>query len=592
MKRLLAVVVFCIIISVAFAQNEFYNNGSLVYVNSKTSTTVASLRVNGSITNNNGSFTNNTGLIELTGNWTNTSSSNYYISTGMERFTDTFNQTINGVWNGTTSNQNQFYDLKINKPQARGQYINLNTNTNVNSNGSLEFESANGIIRTDVSSHTSNGSLYPYELFLRNPVPAKLIGNSWATVSQFSNTGGATTKYIEGKLRRAVSSYNSYNFPIGVTPTSLDGMEGVSIAFSPSVSFTTTDVLAYIQPAATPAYTSDLIANGQVLFYDIGSLPAVAPANQFQQCVGGPDGKDDVAIIDAAISHEWILTSTAATSTYDLSVHPGSVLDNLSYVQMRSPCSSPYPKTKYIARNGRIGGDEATGPSTNYWVPGVQGLYQKPNGNLLSGQTGFSRFRIFGTTDTVHTSLPVELVYLRANAVDNEYIKIDWETASEINNKGFTVLRSTDGYSFDSIAWINGNGTTSYVHDYVYDDRNVQKEMTYYYKLKQVDNNNAYQYTRMVSARLNGSKEQTITLYPNPSNTNTTLHILSLSNDEYAIHVYDAIGRLLYSDVIQAKANATSLISLPSNEWAKGIYMVKVRSSNGNDIQGMRFVKE
>lgn len=583
---------FLLLIFIIFyskAQNEFYNNGAVVYVNDKTSTSIATLRVNGNIINNNGSFTNNIGLIELTGNWTNTSSSNFYFSTGIERFLGSSDQTIFGVWNGTTSNQNQFYDLKVRKTVTAGQYVNLNVNTNINSNGSLEFESTNGIIRTDVSSYANNGSLYSYELFLRNPNPGQLIGNSWTAVPQFSNTGGATTKYIEGKMRRAVSSNNTYNFPIGVAPASLDGMEGVSVSFTGA--FTTTDVIAYIQPAATPTYTSDLITNGQVLFFDIGSLPATSPANQFQNCVGTPDGKDDVAVIDAAISHEWILNASGATSNYNLSVHPGSVLDNLTYVNMGTPCSSVYPRTKYIARNGRIGGDQAVGPTTNYWTPGVTGLYQRPNGNALTAQTAFSRFRIFGTTNPTNTSLPVELVNLKAEPINNEFIKVSWTTASEINNKGFVLQRSSNNSSFDSIGWVAGNGTTTNLNNYSFDDRNVEKGIIYYYRLKQIDTDNTYTFSNTVSAKLTPTNIESVSVFPNPSDANATIQILSSVNDLYNLEVFNDIGQNMYSNKIEVKANTTSTINLPSTDWAKGMYFINAQANIKNQITSLKFIK-
>jgi hypothetical protein len=577
-----------IIFNCSFSQ--FYNNGSIVYVNGKINSTVATLYVNDSITNNDGSFTNDNGLIEVAGNWRNISSTYYYVSTGIERFVDTFNQIIYGAWNGSVLNRNQFYDLKINKTQARGEYVSLGVNVRINSNGSLEYESTNGIIRTDVVSHADDGSLYPYELFLQNPDPTKLIGNSWTTVGLFSNNGGATTKYIEGKLRLAVSSNNSYRFPIGVTPSSLDGMEGVSVTFNNT--FTTTDVLAYIQPAATPAYTSDLITNGDVLFYDIGSLPATSPANQFQNCVGTPDGHLDVAVIDAAILHEWILTASAATSDYDLNVHPGSVLDNLSYVPMGTPCNSLFTKTKYLARNGEIGGDEAVGPTYIFDVPGVLGLYQKPNGNKLTGQTGFSRFRLFGTEDADNTSLPVDLTTIRADAINNEYIKVNWSTASELNNLGFVLLRSIDGNNFDSIAWIPGNGTSNNIHNYFFDDKNVLKGIIYYYKLKQINYNSLFTFSRTVAAQLLPSYNGTVYIYPNPSNSITTVQILSPIDDEYTLETYNAIGQLMFSNVTKVKSNIPERIDIPSNDWAKGVYIIKVHSYNNKNIDGIRFIKE
>ena len=581
----------------SFGQNELYNNAGIVYVNDRISTSIATLRVNGSITNNNGSITNNNGLIEVAGNWTNTSTSNNYISTGIERFVDTFNQTIDGVWNGAGAN-NQFYDLKINKTQSRGQYVNLNVDTKIKSGGSLQFESNFGIIRTDVLSHTDDGSLYPYELFLQNTTPSSLSGYSWTSVALFGKTGGATTKYIEGKFRRAVVSAgtNSYDFPIGVTPSSLDGMEGVTVAFTSA--FAAANVLSYIQhvPIARIAYPNDLITNGQAMFFDIGSLPATSPANQFQNCVGIPDGHLDVALIDATNANEWIFTASATTSNYNLSIHPGPNLDTITYVQMGVPCSSSYPKTKYLANNGRIGGDEAVGPTNVFDIPGVLGLYQKPNGNTLTGQspltTTSSRIRIFGSNNPSNTSLPVELTTIQADAINNEYIKVSWTTASELNNKGFVLLRSIDNYSFDSIGWITGNGTTASPHNYYFDDKNVEKGIIYYYKLKQVDYSNLYTFSRTVAAKLVSSYLNNVIVFPNPSNTNTSVQIVSPRDDEYSLDTYDVIGQLMYAANVNVKSNTITKIELPSNDWAKGVYFIKIRTLSKNNTECIRFLKD
>ena len=577
----------------SFAQNEFYNNGSIVYINGRLNTSIPTLKVNGTLTNNNGTITNNAGLIELTGNWNNTSSSYYYVSTGMERFNGTSDQTISGNWNGTALNQNQFYDLKVNKSSVSGQYINLLTDVYVNSSGSIEFESSNGIIRTDNVGHTNDGSAYPYYIYLQNPDPTKLTGNSWTAVSAFNNDGGATTKYIEGKLKLAVSSNNTYKFPIGVAPGSLDGMEGVSVKFNGA--FTTTGLLAYIQPvpAGRASYTSDLISNGQILFYDIGSVPGAAPANQFNNCVGTPDGHDDVAVIDNALTHEWILTPDAApATTFDLSLHPGPNLDNVSWVNMGAACNTVFKKTKYTANAGRIGGDDAVGPTINYWVPGVFGLYQKPNGNQLVSQTTFSRFRIFGTSYEYNTSLPIELTELKAEGINNEYIKVSWSTASEYNNKGFVLLRSTNGIDFDSIAWIGGNGSTSQPHTYFFNDNNVQKGIVYYYRLKEVDYFGGYAFSPVVSAKLILTNTETIILFPNPSSGNTTLQIISPADETYTFEVFNAIGQSMLAKQINVKGGIINTTNIATDEWAKGMYVIKIQSQHKKEIKGIRFIKE
>src|SRR3954468_6818450 len=145
MVKLYFFIICGIIYMDSFGQNELYNDGGTIYIDGRISTSIATLRVNGSMTNNNGSLTNNAGLIEITGNWTNTSSTNYYTSTGIERFTGTNAQTISGVWNGVSANQNQLYDVKIDKTSV-GEIISLAADVNINTNGTLDFENSNGII--------------------------------------------------------------------------------------------------------------------------------------------------------------------------------------------------------------------------------------------------------------------------------------------------------------------------------------------------------------------------------------------------------------------------------------------------------------
>ncbi len=573
----------------SFAQNEFYNNGGLVYLGNRVNTTIPNLKVNGNIINNDGILNNDGGLIEIAGNWTNTSSSYYYQSTGIERFSGTSAQTISGTWNGTVSTpyKNQFYDLKINKASSTGEIISLAADVNINVDGSLVFESTNGIIRTDASSHGGDGSLYPYRLFLQNEDPAKF--------SNYSTGSGATTKYIEGKLKRQVGNPNTYYFPIGVASGSLDGMESFQavLNYNPSdptmSSQYSTGLTAYIHPASGGL---NLITNGDVVFYDIGAF-SIAGQNHFSECTGGPDGHDDVAVITQAITHEWVITPDVANAfNYNVTLYPGPNLDNLTYSTMGSPCNSLYTVAKYVARNGRIGGNQAVGPTSNYWVPGVQGLYMYPTGNTIPYQTAFTGvIRLYAASD-VNTSLPVELTDIRAVAMANTYINVSWNTASEKNNKGFVLLRSTDGSAWDSIGWIQGHFTTSTPHSYSYDDRNTEKGVRYYYRLKQIDYTSAYTLSKIVSAELIPLNVESVIIYPNPSNTSTFVQILSPLEENFKIDAYNAIGQLLYSTEISAKSYQLCKAELPSLNWPPAAYLVKVQGQNKKESKTFRFIKE
>ena len=89
--------------------------------------------------------------------------------------------------------------------------------------------------------------------------------------------------------------------------------------------------------------------------------------------------------------------------------------------------------------------------SSNGSINGVK-YYQLDGLTSFSGGTGGYSVNDNGSP------LPVELLNFEAQAVNNEYVQLDWSTATEINNDGFEVLRSTDGVNFERIAWVDGNG--------------------------------------------------------------------------------------------------------------------------------------
>ena len=103
-------------------------------------------------------------------------------------------------------------------------------------------------------------------------------------------------------------------------------------------------------------------------------------------------------------------------------------------------------------------------------------------------------FELFELT----TLLPVELVSFTATPMDNSYAQLEWVTASEINNDGFEVLRSVDGKNFRYLGWVSGNGNQTTIHEYSYEDYTIEKGVTYYYRLKQIDYDGQWEYSKIV----------------------------------------------------------------------------------------------
>jgi hypothetical protein len=106
-----------------------------------------------------------------------------------------------------------------------------------------------------------------------------------------------------------------------------------------------------------------------------------------------------------------------------------------------------------------------------------------------TGGSGNNQARIDHIRITVYytVTLPVELLYFTGTN-QNNYIKLEWMTASEVNNDYFIINRSTDGVYFSELSRVKGNGNSSLHNSYSCFDYESM-DGTGYYRLSQVDFN-------------------------------------------------------------------------------------------------------
>lgn len=194
---------------------------------------------------------------------------------------------------------------------------------------------------------------------------------------------------------------------------------------------------------------------------------------------------------------------------------------------------------------------------------------------------GFGSFALIGGSTS---GLPVELIGIRADAIENEFIKISWATALEINNDGFIIERSTDGIQFDSLGFVDGHDNATIQHDYVFDDRTAKKGITYYYRLKQIDNDGAFAYTPVVSAELIPEGTLAVRVYPNPTTDQVFVELLGVS-DPVQVAVYDAIGQ----KITEEKDTGPDFI-IPMQQLADGAYLIRITSGKSSFTK--RIVKQ
>lgn len=570
MKKLYKIVSVCFLF-ISFstsihAQNEFYIKGDNtlsganpeVFING-TDGVNPTLYVKGEIVNDQGQLINDDGEIELTGDFTNTANgtSALYESTGIERFSGDDNSAVSGNLDGTTGNVNQFYNLKVNK-SANTDYVELHDNVNVNPAGTLEFE-GNGIVSTDGTAHSSNGTDYDNTLYIRN--------SNVAAISGHSTGNGATNKYVEGRLKREIAT-GSYFFPVGVDRSSIDGMEAFEIIARSGFN---TGVLAYVKDEGTTTLPSSITTYADLGTHPNNGMTGLDFSNDPGSC-GSGDGIIDRVELTLGQSHSWVLTPDAgAAYDYDVQFYPGA---NLEATASFYTCGAL--ELQYLSKDDVPGGSgTTTGPGLPSFT--ATGYYATPNNtNKLNNQTSFSTFRNMGPTLN-GTTLPVELVNLTAYGVENEYINVDWITATEVNNQGFEIQRSSDGINFIKVGFIEGNGNSSEINNYRFEDYEVQKDIVYYYRLKQLDFDGQFEITDVVSASLKANDNFSVNVFPNPSKVKGELIVaISSSIDTKAdVKVYDVIGQLLIFDKVTLSKGLNNY-RLDNSTFAAGQYFVVV----------------
>jgi len=547
------------------AQDEFYNDGATVTVEDN-----AEVYVDGNVKNDNATIKNN-GLIELSGDYYRKNGATYnWGNSGQKRlirFKNTNTQSVHG--------SPSFYKIKVNNPRTvvAGNWI-----------GGLELQSDLTVAR---------------EIDLSGNTRSKIATNSNKLIFEgssagFANIDTSTGRYIqltgnnnagEG-LEWKINSTGDYRFPIG---TENERYTGFTLSFS--------------SVPSNESITAKFVEKS-----DIGTFgPTKGFSNNpwfshIVQC-GGDDQwiELDRMIADYGV---WDISPSGSNGSWNYDI---TIEANATAQSSQSDSRGDFQETGSYSTFKLLKTDEQTsnlddndtwnGDNYNSYVwnddvwnsgdmcefmtvaqgqtiggnPSIQGLKAK---NLSS----FSRFVPGGFQNG--SGLPVELINLEAHGVDNEYIRVNWATATEVNNDGFEVHRRQKGTDFKKIGWVEGNGTTQEKQTYNFDDYNVEHNTVYYYRLKQIDFNGKFEKTQVVTAMIEDGNVFTISDFiPNPSTDDSKLMVSSSEKKDMKIKLYNTLGQVVSDKEVTIESGSTT-IDFSLDNVADGTYHAVISVDN------------
>ncbi len=182
-------------------------------------------------------------------------------------------------------------------------------------------------------------------------------------------------------------------------------------------------------------------------------------------------------------------------------------------------------------------------------------------------------------------SLPVNLLSFKASKVNNNVL-LNWSTTSELNNDYFILERSDDGIHFTGRGRVAGSGTTSFKHDYQYNDALNTLSPVVYYRLKIVDTDGKYGFSKIIAIKLNGTfNNEDVSVYPNPFVSNIKVAVKTAADEMATFRILSFDGKEMLFRKVALQTGDNIVVLTNFGAIAKGNYILEVTTSTNKFIK-------
>ena len=218
---------------------------------------------------------------------------------------------------------------------------------------------------------------------------------------------------------------------------------------------------------------------------------------------------------------------------------------------------------------------------TYYWS--VQSIDAGYAGSAFSSEHSFT---------LLDDLLPVELTSFTGIHAGGT-VQLEWETASETNNAGFSIERSSDGNAFFEIDFVAGRGTTSLPSAYTYSDTSLPfADDDLYYRLKQVDFDGQFAYSPVIAVSQDlPTRADLWSNYPNPFNPSTEIRYELPVSGHVFLAVYDATGKEVAILVDGFQEAGRFDARFDGAQLASGVYFYRLETASMSIMKQMILLK-
>ncbi len=190
------------------------------------------------------------------------------------------------------------------------------------------------------------------------------------------------------------------------------------------------------------------------------------------------------------------------------------------------------------------------------------------------------------------SSLPIELLDFSAEIMDDEYVQIEWTTASEINNDYFTIEKSTDGVEYEEIGEVKGAGNSSQSITYELEDEELIPGVVYY-RLTQTDFDGQFEVfpPKAVEYQKEGSELTIESIGPNPFTNQFTVDYMVTVDTPVELILTTMNGREVLHEFLDASEGINRYTYSDGSMLVPGVYILTLMDEGGGRVSE-KIIKE
>ena len=364
----------------------------------------------------------------------------------------------------------------------------------------------------------------------------------------------------------------------------------------------------YVNSVMPPAfiYQNTIVATNGGSFSIYHEYPAWVKNNVIAQY--GTNGQNPsvyggqgLATWNSGYNTSWTISAGASTNNLMWRDYDDAAFGNNRWEGVGgSPIGSVSGWSDWVNRYG------GTGVSTN---PHFINSVKSPNGYIISsnspaigaGGTDVEEFilskglpwadiegnpRTSGAAPTIgayeNIIVPVELISFTGSSQFNK-ITLNWKTATESNNMGFDIERTSSLippiHEWEKVGFVKGHGTSLEPNEYSYtDDISSIHSASLFYRLKQIDFDGSFKYSNVVEVDVMPINYELSQNYPNPFNPNTMIRFSLPKETQLKINIYNMLGELVETLAEGTYQAGYHELNFNAANLSSGIYIYRIES--------------